>query len=92
MISKLTWTHIQRTLKISNDKARLYYLKEAAENNWSVRTLDRNISTLYYDRLLASQDQSIVKAESNIDFFVPLRSQIVILNNEENNRYYVAVT
>ena len=51
VISKLTWTHIQRTLKISNDKARLYYLKEAAENNWSVRTLDRNISTLYYDRL-----------------------------------------
>lgn len=63
VISKLSWTHIQRSLKVSNDNARLYYLKEAAENNWSVRTLDRNISTLYYDRLLASQDQNIVKAE-----------------------------
>lgn len=72
VISKLTWTHIQRTLKISNDKARLYYLKEASENNWSVRTLDRNISTLYYDRLLASQDQSIVKAEM-LEKSVPLQ-------------------
>lgn len=50
VISKLTWTHIQRALKITNDKARLYYLTEAAENHWSVRTLDRNISTLYYER------------------------------------------
>lgn len=33
VISKLTWTHIQRTLKITNDKARLYYLTEAAENH-----------------------------------------------------------
>lgn len=73
VISKLTWTHIQRTLKVSNDKARLYYLKEAAENNWSVRTLDRNISTLYYDRLLASQDQSMVKAEM-LEKSVPLQA------------------
>ncbi|MDD7544117.1 YhcG family protein [Actinobacillus porcinus] len=77
VISKLTWTHIQRTLKISNDKARLYYLKEAAENNWSVRTLDRNISTLYYDRLLASQDQSIVKAEM-LEKSVPLQASDLI--------------
>ena len=77
VISKLTWTHIQRTLKISNDKARLYYLKEAAENNWSVRTLDRNISTLYYDRLLASQDQSIVKAEM-LEKSAPLQASDLI--------------
>ena len=77
VISKLTWTHIQRTLKISNDKARLYYLKEAAENNWSVRTLDRNISTLYYDRLLASQDQSLVKAEM-LEKSVPLQASDLI--------------
>lgn len=77
VISKLTWTHIQRTLKISNDKARLYYLKEAAENNWSVRTLDRNISTLYYDRLLASQDQSIVKTEM-LEKSVPLQASDLI--------------
>ncbi|OIT25079.1 PDDEXK nuclease domain-containing protein, partial [Glaesserella parasuis] len=66
-----------RSLKVSSDKARLYYLKEAAENNWSVRTLDRNISTLYYDRLLASQDQSIVKAEM-LEKSVPLQASDLI--------------
>ena len=46
LISKLTWTHIQKVLRVSDEKARIFYLTEAAENMWSVRTLDRNISTL----------------------------------------------
>lgn len=41
----------------------MYYLQEAAQNNWSVRTLDRNISTLYYQRLLSSQQKNIVEQE-----------------------------
>ncbi|WGE32072.1 DUF1016 N-terminal domain-containing protein [Actinobacillus genomosp. 2] len=61
--AQLSWSHFQRCLKVSNDKARLYYLTEAAENHWSVRTLERNISTLYYERLLASQDKELVQAE-----------------------------
>lgn len=63
VISKLTWTHFQRVLKVTNPQARHYYLTESAENGWSVRTLDRNISTLYYDRLLASQDKGLVEQE-----------------------------
>lgn len=63
LFSKLSWSHFQRVLKVSNEKARMYYLKEAAENMWSVRTLDRNISTLYYDRLLASSDKEVVQNE-----------------------------
>jgi predicted nuclease of restriction endonuclease-like (RecB) superfamily len=52
---RLNWSHIQRIMRVSNPKAREYYLREAAENSWSVRTLDRNISTMYYERILASQ-------------------------------------
>lgn len=63
VFAQLSWSHFQRVLKVSNEKARMYYLKEAAENMWSVRTLDRNISTLYYDRLLASADKEFVKNE-----------------------------
>lgn len=59
----MSWSHFQRVLKVSNENARMYYLKEAAENMWSVRTLDRNISTLYYDRLIASADKDVVKNE-----------------------------
>ncbi|MDO4697343.1 MAG: PDDEXK nuclease domain-containing protein [Pasteurellaceae bacterium] len=63
VFAQLTWSHFQRVLKVQNDQARLYYLKEAAENHWSVRTLDRNISTLYYDRLLASPNKTPVETE-----------------------------
>lgn len=63
LISKLTWTHIQKVLRVSDEKARIFYLTEAAENMWSVRTLDRNISTLYYDRIVASIDKKIVENE-----------------------------
>jgi len=61
--AKLSWSHFQLVLKISNEEARNYYLKEAAENMWSVRTLDRNISTLYFQRLLSSQNKELVENE-----------------------------
>ena len=63
LISKLTWTHIQKVLRVSDEKARIFYLTEVAENVWSVRTLDRNISTLYYNRIVASIDKKIVENE-----------------------------
>jgi predicted nuclease of restriction endonuclease-like (RecB) superfamily len=59
----LNWSHFQRVLRISDTNARNYYLKEASENMWSVRTLDRNISTLYYQRLLSSQNKQVVEDE-----------------------------
>ena len=61
--AKLTWSHFQKVLKVSDEKARIFYLTEAAENVWSVRTLDRNISTLYYNRIVASIDKKIVENE-----------------------------
>ena len=61
--AKLTWSHFQKVLRVSNEKARIFYLTEAAENMWSVITLDRNISTLYYDRIVASIDKKIVENE-----------------------------
>lgn len=61
--AKLTWSHFQKVLRVSDEKARIFYLMEAAENMWSVRTLDRNISTLYYNRIVASIDKKIVENE-----------------------------
>ena len=65
LFSKLSWSHFHKIMRVQNEKARNYYIKEAAENNWSVRTLDRNISTLYYERLLSSQNQEPVIKEMN---------------------------
>jgi predicted nuclease of restriction endonuclease-like (RecB) superfamily len=46
-------------MRLSDKNAQKYYLIEAAANNWTVRTLGRNISTLYYQRLLSSQKKDI---------------------------------
>jgi len=59
----LTWSHYERLMRIENQQARDWYIKEAAGQMWSVRTLDRNISTLYYERLLSSQIKEPVTEE-----------------------------
>ena len=59
----LKWSHIKLIMRVSNKEAQQWYLKEAAEQNWSVRTLDRNISTLYYQRLLSSHEKESVQKE-----------------------------
>lgn len=61
--AKLTWSHIRLLLRVENPQARSYYIKEATEQNWAVRTLERNISTLYYQRLISSQQSDIVELE-----------------------------
>lgn len=59
----LNWSHYLRIMRVSNLEARAWYLNEAATNSWSIRTLDRNISTLYYERLLMSQNIEPVVGE-----------------------------
>lgn len=59
----LTWSHYKRLLSVSNSEARAWYLKEAQEQMWSYRTLDRNIGSQYYERLLLSQDKGKVETE-----------------------------
>lgn len=61
--SQLTWTHYRLIMRVDNPKAREYYLKEAAEQNWSSRVLERNIHTLYYERLLSSKDKKSALAK-----------------------------
>jgi len=61
---ELTWSHYRRLLNVENKQARLWYMNEAADGVWSTRQLDRQISTLYYERLLASRDKAPVVAEA----------------------------
>lgn len=62
--TELSWSHYRVLLRIDNIKARTWYLHECAQQHWSVRALERQISVLYYERLLSSQSQSPVKAEA----------------------------
>jgi predicted nuclease of restriction endonuclease-like (RecB) superfamily len=52
---ELTWTHYRSIMRVDNPDARKYYITEAANQNWGTRQLDRNISTLYYERLLSTK-------------------------------------
>lgn len=61
-VPNLTWTHFRSLLRVADENARLWYLREAAEENWSARTLDRNISTQYYHRLMqAPKKEAIIQ-------------------------------
>lgn len=53
--SGLSWSHYAALLQVKDEEARNWYAKEATEQSWSVRTLQRNISSQYYYRLLKSQ-------------------------------------
>ncbi|MCP1253781.1 PDDEXK nuclease domain-containing protein [Elizabethkingia sp. S0634] len=57
LCSKLTWSHNRLIMRIDSNAARNYYLKEASEQNWSVRVLERHINTFYYERLLSTQNK-----------------------------------
>lgn len=61
---ELSWTHYRTLLRIDNPQAREWYLHEAITQSWSARALERQIGTLYYERLLASQDKALVEQEA----------------------------
>ena len=69
---ELSWTHYRTLLRVENEQARQWYLNETAAQGWTTRALERQIGTLYYERLLASSDRAAVEQEaaSNI---VPLQ-------------------
>lgn len=62
--SELSWTHYRALMRIDNPAARDWYLQEAISQSWSARALERQISTLYYERLLASQEKAAVEHEA----------------------------
>lgn len=71
--SLLSWTHYRTLIQELNPDARKWYETECATQNWSVRTLQRNISSQYYHRLLASQHKDIVKKEM-LELTAPLQN------------------
>lgn len=75
LCSKLTWSHCRLAMRVDNSLAREYYLREATDQRWSVRQLERNIHTFYYERLLSSRNkpaalvhQAEMEKESPRDF------------------------
>lgn len=62
---ELSWTHYRLLLRVEDRRAREWYMAEAAAQNWGTRALERQIGTLYYERLLASRDRQPVREEAS---------------------------
>ena len=62
-VQNLNWSHFRSLLRVHDENARIWYMNESAQGNWSSRTLDRNISTQYYYRLLQSPNKTEVVSE-----------------------------
>ena len=60
---ELSWSHYRLLMRIADEKERTFYTEECVKSAWSVRQLERQIHTMYYQRLLSSQDKTPVSAE-----------------------------
>lgn len=61
---ELSWTHYRLLVSVEDPVARDWYMHEAADQHWSTRQLERQISVLYYERLLASRRKTPVRKEA----------------------------
>ena len=94
--SLLSWTHYEKLLQVDDENARSWYEKEAYEQTWSVRTLQRNISSQYYYRMLKTQDKTGVENEMK-ELTSPYQDKLEFIKNpviaeflgmQENSSYY----
>ncbi len=63
---ELSWTHYRLLLKVEREDARSFYIQESIESNWSTRTLERQINSLYFERMIMTRKEgkALVKAEA----------------------------
>lgn len=88
--SKLSWSHNRLLMRIDNEQARTYYLTESKAENWSVRQLQRNINSHYYERLLSSPKEknkvtlTVPETANNTGDFIKDPYVLEFLNLPEN--------
>ncbi|MCU0326006.1 MAG: PDDEXK nuclease domain-containing protein [Spirosomaceae bacterium] len=63
--TQLGWTHYRLIMRVENPQAREFYIKEASENHWTTRLLERQIGSFYYERLLSSNDKKVLSEKTN---------------------------
>ena len=77
---RLSWTHYRIILQESDKEARDWYEQEAAREMWGTRTLQRNVSSQYYHRLLQSQNKDAVRGEMK-QLTAPLQDKLEYIKN-----------
>ena len=79
-LNSLSWSHFRVLLQVQDKKAREWYANEASSETWSTRTLQRNISSQYYERTLLSQHKELVKDEMQ-EITSPLQDKLEFIKN-----------
>lgn len=77
MRGELSWTHYRLLMKLKNEDIRSFYMIESIKNNWSSRELDRQISSLLYERIAMSKDKNKVKELSTVGQKIKSPSDII---------------
>ncbi len=97
LCSDLSWSHYRILMRIENNERREFYLKECAGSNWSVRQLERQISTFFFERLLATKEESKTAVKDEIQTIEPnlepkyiLKDPYILefLDLKENKTYF----
>lgn len=63
---ELSWSHHRLIMRVENQQAREFYMDEVADQRWSTRQLERNITSLYYERLLSSRRRPSLAAKAAV--------------------------
>ena len=89
----LTWTHYRVLIQVHDEDARNWYEKEALDEMWSVRTLQRNVSSQYYYRILNSQKKDLNKSklkENKINKLEFIKNPVIaeFLEMKTDEKYY----
>lgn len=97
LCDQLSWSHYRLIIRVDNPQARLWYMEESAKANWSVRALERQIGTLYYERIISSKEKQsvIVEATNNTKDLLLTPKDIIkdpyvleFLDLKQNNAFY----
>jgi predicted nuclease of restriction endonuclease-like (RecB) superfamily len=97
LCSELSWSHYRLIMRVDNPQARLWYSEESVKANWSVRALERQIGTLYFERIISSKEKQpvIVEATNNTKDLLLTPKDIIkdpyvleFLDLKQNNAFY----
>ncbi len=64
---QLSWSHNRIIMNIDDKKKRNFYLEESIKSNWSVRQLERQINSFYYERLLSTNEKNKEEVRNEIN-------------------------
>lgn len=71
LCSQLSWSHYRLLMRVEDERKRLFYMREAVDQRWTVRQLDREIHSFYYERLLATREEGRESVRQEVKVLEP---------------------